>query len=223
MDKEVSTVESRKPLDKGTMWGLILIVFGGLLLLQTFGIFRFVWDAFWGLAFMAGAAAFGVVFINDRRQWWALFPAAFLGYIGLIIELNAFVPWFHFGGSLFLAAIGLAFIAVYINRRDQVWPLIPGGALLTLATVAGIDEAGRLLRWVDDGAVFFWGLAATFAVVYVLAPNRRAYSWSLIVAAGCFGIGMLAAGGLVMKLVLPIALIAVGAYMLRDRFNSHNS
>jgi hypothetical protein len=207
-------VEAKKPLDKGMLWGIILIGFGALMLLQTMGIVGFVWRGIVSLGFLAGGAAFGAVYVADRRHWWSLFPAFALAAIGLLIGADIFFPWFRFGGSLFLGAIGLAFLLVWAGRQDQVWPVIPGGTLLTLAAVAGVHE---IFPRFPDGSLFFLGLATTFAAVYAFAPDRRQYSWSLIVAAALFGIGLLTLGGLILKIVFPLGLILIGVYMLNGK------
>jgi hypothetical protein len=207
-------MESGKPLDKGTMWGIILIGFGALMLLQTMGIVSFLWRGIVALGFIAGGAAFGAVFVGDRRHWWSLFPAFALAAIGLLIGAETFFPWFHFGGTLFLGALGCAFLVVWANQPHQVWPIIPGGVLLTLAAVAGAHE---LVPWFSDGSLFFFGLAVTFAAVWAVAPERNRYSWALIVAAALTGVGLLALGGFVLKLFLPVGLILAGLYALTKR------
>lgn len=208
-------MESRKPLDKGTVIGLVLVGLGALFLLNTMGIFDFMWDFTIGLAFLGGGAIFLAVFANDRRQWWALFPSFGLGFIGLMILLDRLLPGFDdIGGSLFLGGLGAAFLAVYANKRSEVWPLIPGGVLMTLAVVAGLDQ---IFPRFDGGTVFFLGLGLTFSTVYALAPNRSKHGWALIVAAIMFGIAFLTVVGTLFKFAFPLILIGLGVFMLRDR------
>lgn len=207
-------METRKPLDKGTVIGLVLVGLGALFMLQTLGIFRFMWDLTISIAFLGGAAVFLAVYANDRRQWWALFPGFGLGFVGLMILLDEFLPRFDMGGPLFLGGLGAVFLAVYANRRDQVWPLIPGGVLLTLATVAGLDQ---LFPRMDTGGVFFLGLGLTFSMVYAFARDRARHGWALIVAAVMFGIAFLTVVGSLFKFAFPLILIGIGVFMLRDR------
>jgi hypothetical protein len=55
------------------------------------------------------------------------------------------------GRALFLAALSLAFWAVYLTRREQWWAIIPGGALATLALVAALDT---IKLPIDTGGIF---------------------------------------------------------------------
>ena len=43
---------------------------------------------------------------------------------------------------MFLGTIGLSFWVIYLTRRDFWWAVIPGGALMTLALVAGARAHG---------------------------------------------------------------------------------
>ncbi|HYG57300.1 MAG TPA: hypothetical protein VD902_04475 [Symbiobacteriaceae bacterium] len=215
-------METKKPLEKGTVIGLVLVGIGALLMLQTVGIFRFMWDITIAIGFLAGAVIFLAVFANDRKQWWALFPGFGMGFIGLMILLDNFFPRLDIGGPLFLGGLGAAFLAVYANRRDQIWPIIPGGVLLTLASVAAYDEL--FPRWDGGAAIFFLGLGLTFTMVYYLAANRQRHGWALIVAAVMFGIACLTMiGSLASNILFPLVLIGLGVFMLRDRiFTSGN-
>lgn len=210
-------MDAKKPIDKGTLIGGLLVVFGGLLMLQTFGIIGSALDLTFSLAFLAGAGVFLYVFLHDRRHWWALFPAAALGFIGLSIGGDIFFPGFDIGGPLFLGGMGLAFLVVYASNPQHLWAIIPGGALVTLGTVAAVDQF-RFLRWINGGTIFFLGLALTFALLYFAAPaeNRNRWSWSLIVAAVLAAIGFMTVGFL-WKLAFPIALIAIGVFLMKDR------
>lgn len=210
-------VDVKKPLDKGTLIGGLLVVFGGLLMLQTLGVIGSMIQLTFSLAFLAGGGIFLYVFLNDRRHWWALFPAAALGFIGLGIFSDIFFPGLDIGGPLFLGGLGLAFLVVYAMNPQHLWAIIPGGALLTLAAVAGVNEF-RFLRWINDGTVFFAGMALTFASLYFVAPadTRSRWSWSLIVAAVLAAIAFMTVP-FFWKLAFPVVLIIIGAYLIKDR------
>ncbi|HLN63708.1 MAG TPA: hypothetical protein VK464_19475 [Symbiobacteriaceae bacterium] len=210
-------MDVKKPLDKGTLIGGLLVVFGGLLMLQTLGIIGSMVQLTFSLAFLAGGGIFLYVFLNDQRHWWALFPAAALGFIGLGIFSDVFFPGLDIGGPLFLGGLGLAFLVIYATHPQHLWAIIPGGALLTLATVAGVNEF-HFLRWINDGTVFFLGLALTFALLYFAAPaeTRSRWSWSLIVAAVLAAIGIMTVGFL-WKMAFPIILIVIGVFLIKER------
>ena len=123
------------------------------------------------------------------------------------------------GGPLFLGGIAVGFLILYIMKRQNWWALIPGGVMLTLAVVAGLS-ATAVGPYI--GAVFFVGLALTFASVYILPNPSGRMSWALIVA------GILFANGLLIILATepvvgrywPVVLILVGAYLLFRRLQT---
>jgi hypothetical protein len=211
-------MDHRNPVDGSTIWGILLVCIGALFLLQTLDILHFAWQMTVALGFLIGAALFGAVFARDRRQWWALFPAFALGFIGLMIGLDELAPGFRLGGSLFLGGLGLAFAAVYAaNDRRHFWPIIPAGVLFTLATVAGINQ---FLPMIDSGWMFFGGLALTFAFVW--HETNHAQQWALIVALACGALAALVLIGSLMKFFFPLALVAVGVYLLMRQSRTPN-
>lgn len=203
-------MDTRNPVDRGTIWGILLVSVGALFLLQTMEMIHFAWQVTIGLGFLLGAAVFSAVFARDRRQWWAVFPAFALGFIGIMILLDQMTLGFRLGGSLFLGGLGLAFTAVYTaTDRRHFWPIIPAGVLFTLAIVAGLDS---ILPWIDTGWVFFGGLAATFGFVWW--ETRQQQQWALIVALICAGLASLILIGSLMRFLFPLALVAVGVFLL---------
>jgi len=111
---------------------------------------------------------------------------------------------------LFLGCIGLAFWLVYLRRQDYWWAIIPGGVLLTLAAVAGLDN---ILDWSE--VIFFLGLAGTFALVGIL-PKQQDTRWAFIPAAvlAVLGVALFDPFKSVMIMIWPVALIALGVYIL---------
>jgi hypothetical protein len=167
-------------------FGVLLILVGVLFLLQQ--IFSIPFGGlFFALLFAVGGAAFLYVLIRDRSKWWAAIPGLVLLGLGALIASSTLFPEFgnRFGGSLFLAFIGLAFLVVYLLRTDQWWPIIPAGVLFTLALVAVPWGAGDLA-----GAIFFLGVGATFAVLG-LHPMGKKEKWPWIPAGICFGLSVL--------------------------------
>lgn len=207
-------METRR-IDKNLLIGVLLVAFGALFLMDQFGVIHFLRDTIIGLMFLGGAAAFLTVFANDRRQWWSLFPAAGLGFVGLAILMP---NGGNIMGTILFLLLGGAFMAVHATRPDQVWPIIPGGVLLTLALVTFVETISFNLF--DGGAIFFFGLAATFVAVWYRALDRRHYSWALIVAAVLAAIGALVLIGSMMgmffKFGIPIAMILIGVYALTE-------
>ncbi len=200
-----------KRLSANAIWGIILIGLGVLYLLQNFGYLKGPLNMIWPVLFAAAGIGFLAVYMVNRANWWALIPGftllglAVLVVLGLTSDRLAEV-W---GGPVFLGAIGLSFWAVYAARRENWWAIIPGGTLVTLAVVAGVDAGPSRL---NTGAVFFIGLAITFALVYVLGRM----SWTLYPAAALALMGIFIGVGLenLTNYIWPIALIGGGALLV---------
>lgn len=188
--------------DRNVRLGLLLMVVGVAALLGNLGLFTGL-GGILGLILFGGASAL-VLSLYRRRseQMWTL-PVGF-GLAGLALAtLDA--AW---GGGAFLAGIGLGFVAVYVEQRSSWWALIPGGVLITLGIVAVVDETGR---GADGGALFFLGLAATFGLLYLLPDVRQRWAIYPALAAVALAVVTLSTAD---GWILPIALIALGAYLL---------
>lgn len=204
-------------IDARFIFGLLLIGGGVIYLLQNLGLIT--WGPLvWAIAFAVGGLAFLSVFARDRLMWWALIPGlTLLGLAGLLtLQQIAPAQAESWGGSLFLGAIGLAFLIVYAANRQFWWAIIPGGVLLTLAVVAGVDRFAEL----QTGGVFFLGLGATFALV-ALAPNPQGpMRWAFIPAAVLAVMGLLLLVGFITAInyLWPAALILAGLFLLARAF-----
>ena len=151
---------------------------GLLLLLERFGLSEPLRLVLW--AALAGGA--GTVFILIRMSspahWWASIPGSvFLG-IALVLLLQTLAPratatW---SGMVFLGVMALGFWSIFLSNRAYWWAMIPGGVLGTLALIAGSTE-NIDSNWL--GALFFAGFAATFGLVYLLAPAEQPRRWAL--------------------------------------------
>lgn len=206
-------METRR-LDKGMLIGVLLVGFGALFLLQQFGFFSFMVKTLWGLGFIGGGAVFLSLFLNDKRQWWALFPAAALACTGLSIIL----PGGGMIGALWLGGLGAAFLMIHVAYRNWVWPIIPGGVLLSIAALVAFETL--TFHWFNGASIMFFGWAATFVAVWYQSTDRHYYSWALIVAAvlGFVGVIILTASVMatMFKIVVPVGLILLGVYSLTD-------
>ena len=206
-----------KPFRLRLMAGISLLLLGGLLLLQSFGIIP-EGDWFWSIPFILAGIGFLTVFLNQKSNWWAVIPGVVLLDLGLIIVLGVFFPKFSniYSGAIFLGGIGLSFVLVYLMQKRNWWAVIPAGVLITLAVVTLVSEWG----FFDAGAVFFLGLAATFALLAILptGPVRMKWPWypagALLVLGAVISIGAESMLGLLWAVVL----ILVGGYLLLRSF-----
>jgi hypothetical protein len=197
-----------KRFDPRIIFGILLILGGGLLLLETLGFLKNVGDIFWGLVFLAGGAAF--LTLISSSGWWGLFPGFVFAGIGIIILLPDKLE--DLGGAIFLSFVGLAFWIVYLTERShRWWAVLPAGVLTTLAAVTLVSE------YIEDGyatgGIFFLGLGVTFLLVALLADMSWAY-WPAGVL-GVMGLFLFIPAQLgFMTYVVAFAFIAVGGFMV---------
>lgn len=159
------------------VWGAILIVLGGLGILQHFLPYAFRNDpAFWALAFGgASIVFFAVYFISGIRNWGWLFPAmifAALSGIMVLVFQGIDTPII---ASLILGAIGLPFVAGYVIEKGKAWGLlIPAWILCMLAVLIGLED-------VVSGDLVGTGVLAAIGMpfLFVFIRNRTQW-WALI-------------------------------------------
>lgn len=199
-----------------TIFGVGLILLGGLMLLERFGLFHGAAGLFWGVALLMGAVYFLYDFVRSPRlHWWAVIPGmTFLGMAGSAVIPRVFSG---LGGGIFLGALGLAFIIVYLTDHARWWGLIPGGVLLTLAVIASLGRSNL----VNSGSLFFVGLGLTFLLVALLPNPFGKMEWAYIPAVVLVLLGALlgsqATAGLA-AYVWPVSLIIIGVVVLARFF-----
>lgn len=192
--------------DRRTQLGVALVALGVLALLSNVGLFA-------GLSRVIGMVLFGAagvlvigMYRRDPGRLWTL-PVGFalLGLAVATLEL----PW---SGGAFLGAIGLGFLSIWLLDPDRKrwWALIPAGVLLTLGVVATIDQMTRASSD-TSGTVFFLGLAATFAALYLLPSVQQRWAIWPALALGVIAILTMSFSG---GWVAPLVLIALGAWLL---------
>jgi hypothetical protein len=206
-----------KRMDARLIIGLLLIAGGIFYLLDNLGLVT--WGGLvWAAAALIGGVAFLTIVARDRAMWWALIPGISLLGLAGTIGLGELAPALgdRWGGSLFLGAIGLSFWVVYAFGRANWWALIPGGVLLTLAVVAGLDQFGGI----ETGGVFFLGLGLTFLLVGVVPTAQGPMRWAFIPGGILLLMGLLLGVGFeaAINYIWPVALIAGGLLLLLRGF-----
>ena len=77
-------------------------------------------------------------------------------------------PFFSdIGGAVFLASIGASFIAIFFTNREKWWAIIPGGALLSLASMVLVSQTG--IGFLNPVDVLFIGLGLTFGLLGLMS------------------------------------------------------
>jgi len=211
-----------KRFDVRTIGAILLIVAGALLLLQNFGVLGIVVALVWALLFAAGGLVFLYLFLTERtRYWWAVIPGFGLLGLAALIVLDELFPRIggDLGGMIFLGAFGLAFWAIYFQKREHWWAIIPGGALLTLAVIAALSS---VFEGAETGGILFVGLGLTFGVLYFLPTPHGRMKWAIFPAAVLLVMGLLITVAVLgaFQFLGAAALILIGLYLLFRMFRS---
>jgi len=159
---------------RGVIWGGLLILLGGLLLMDQFtDLTDWVWVA--ALVF-SGLVALGV-YLSDRSEGWLLLTAYILLVIaGLITLITLNLLPDELVAVYVLLAVALPFLGVFLRDRSQWWALIPAYVLLAVALMNWLMEAGILSDLLVPGYIMF-AIAIPFFVVYGF--NTKQW-WALI-------------------------------------------
>ena len=194
--------------------GIVLILAGLLAILQAFDILPgSAWDIVWAGLFLVGSAIFLYTFLQNRNQWWALIPGFTLLGLSIIIVISfAFPSISYLSGFIFLGAIGLSFLLIYLRDRAFWWALIPAGTLITLGVVSIVD---RFFQDDISGSVFFGGMGLTFIMLYIL-PTKDNLSWALIPGLVLIGLGAVVSLSVntISNMIFPAIIIAAGIIIL---------
>lgn len=152
---------------------------------------------------------------NERRPYARPLWGGLLIVVGaaLLVQTTGLVPiwaatWF---GATFLAAIGLGFLTVYLQRPTRWWPIIPAGVALTLAVVTA---AGPFVPGPVSGAVFLLGLAVTFGAVALVPTAGAPRTWAWIPAGVLTVLAAITLGAAEAAVFWPLILIAAGVYFV---------
>jgi hypothetical protein len=203
--------------DRSEWWPLIpsyiLVAIAGLLAVVAWDLL--VDNALATYVLLAIALPFVVVYLRDRKQWWALIPAYVMVVIAFIVfvEEAGVLPDYLVGTGV-LVAIGLPFLAVYLRDRSNWWALIPAYAMISISVIIPLSELN--IEEMLIPAYVMFAIALPFLFVYM---RDRSNWWALIPG------GIMAAIGAVMLLsvqlmeyLLPVAIILVGVWILGRSF-----
>jgi len=209
-----------KKVSDRLVWGLALILLGGLLLVRNLtGSWQGMDELLFGGLFAAAGLGFMATHLaRPKERWWAVIPGCTLLGLGALLFLSSLGGNLDdsIGAPVFLAAISLSFLLIFMREPTRWWALIPGGVIASTAATALVEG----LHWpVDGGAVMMFGLAATFGLLSLVNTPKGRMRWPLIPAGVLAAIGVLILseslhlGGM----LWPIALVLVGVvFVLRS-------
>ena len=202
-----------KLLTSKMFWGLMLVIGGLILLLEQLDIIEGS-EIFWMVVSAIAALLFLLALVTNRDAWWAAIPGIGLLAVALSLGLDAFTSVSgEIIGAIIMGGIGLSFLIVYLIQRVHWWAIIPGGVLITLAIVAGMEggDPGPV-----SGAIFFAGLGLTFALVAVLPNKFGRMTWAWIPGGILLLLAVLIFAGIesIFNYIWPVVLIIVGLFFL---------
>lgn len=161
------------------IWGIVLILAGGLILVQNLGWIGEIPPSTWAMIFGFFSLLFFVTyFAGGRNEWGWLFPAfIFAGVATTIALVNAGADEAYLGAPV-LAGIGLPFLAAYlVDRRGNRWALIPAFGLLVISLIPLLTlQASENMV----GAFFLFAIAVPFWVIFLYRPGK----WWAVIPAG---------------------------------------
>ena len=162
--------------------------------------------------FLVMAVIFLLVYLNRKKSW-----ALLVAYIMLIFSFLPLLDTLaesEFVGIVLFIGIGLPFLYLYLKTPERWWPIIPAGIMLSLAvTMAVILLTGVRDVNFDSGsatALLIAGSALTFGVQAL----RNLTRWGLVLAVIFAVVGASSLFVENTNLVGPLALIAVGVFVL---------
>jgi hypothetical protein len=210
-----------KKFDLRILWGGLLILVGGLFFMQELDLVPNVWGFIWSLLFGIAGCVFLYAFWLDRTHWWPLIPGLGLLSLGVLLAIDEFLPGVSWTGAIFLGGIGVSFWLIYLTNREQWWAVIPGGVLLTLSLVAGLDP---ILSGDAGGGIFMLGLGFTFCLVGLIPTPQGKMRWAFIPAVVLLLIGTFLISSLLplWNVIWPVALIILGVYFILRNFLSRS-
>ncbi len=212
--------------------GLVLVLMGGLFLLQNIGWLPEIGLQIWSGIFLGAGLVFLIMFlVTGMRQWGWLFPASIMAGLAAVILITET----RFGGArsgelagaTFMASVSLPFWLVFLfDMQKNRWALIPGWvtAVLTGIILMANQVQGEIL-----GAAVLLSVALPFLVVYLLDKQR---TWALIPAGILFALGLISFLAGVFEIAnlderfiaamsyLVLALPFVVLWTMRDRLRS---
>jgi len=197
---------------KSNWWALIPAGAMAFLTLVLFAAERMAGEWIGSGLFFILAATFFLVYLSRRAKWAAI--VAYVLFILGFMPLMALTSRPELSGVIFLFAIGLPFLYVYLKYPERWWALFPAGILLTLGVVTAVVLIPGIPNEEYDNrignALFYAGGAATFAVAWLRHHKR----WAMVVTvlAAIMAVATALFGEIQQS--WPIVIILVGAYLL---------
>ncbi|MDH5507542.1 MAG: hypothetical protein OEZ02_10005 [Anaerolineae bacterium] len=160
--------------------GTLLIISGGLLLLQKFNYLQGNFgNIFLALSFGFTGYIFFRFYITHRSQWWSMLISLIMFSLAITNILSLIQPdlsnLYNLSVSYFV--VGLGFLLIYISNRLHWWAVIPSGLLFTLGAISLVENSPP--PGIETGGVLFLGLGITFLLLSFLPTPYGRVRWAL--------------------------------------------
>lgn len=170
--------------------GLVLILIGGVSLLDNFRLFTFEPELFFGVLFIVGGYLFWGKYREEELARF-LVLAGVLGYLGCVMLLSL-VPGLDgsWEGVLFFVTVAAVSCKAYINDKSKWGLALLTGIALTLGGVVALETNW----WLDGeftGGAFFMGLAMTFGYLFTTRNEDNGLDWARLPAVILAALSML--------------------------------
>ncbi|MFZ5515684.1 MAG: LiaI-LiaF-like domain-containing protein [Candidatus Zhuqueibacterota bacterium] len=134
---------------KKSIWpGVLLVVFGAILLVNRLTPYHFGWSEIYPLVLLG----FGVVLLSSvfaKKDKGAVFPGTILFLLGLFFFLRNFdiIDYYHISDvwPIFFIIFGLGFIAIFITKPSDWGVLIPAAIFLFLGAMFWLNIRTELI------------------------------------------------------------------------------
>jgi len=113
------------------LFGIFLLLAGGLLILANFGIIEIAWDNIWPLFVLIAGLFFELSYFVSRKDAGLLVPGGILITYGLLFSVNVIYGWYLIDNlwPIFPLGVAIGLFQLYLFGGRDKGLLIPVGIL----------------------------------------------------------------------------------------------
>ena len=165
--------EEKKSVSQSWVIGLILIIFGAVLLITRLGLFNFGWFELYPLLSIALGLLFLVLCIT-RRESGIVFPAVLFLSLGIYFFLRNynFIRFYYPEDvwPVIFVALGLSFLALFITTPKDWGVMIPGSLFLFFGITLLIAKMGSYWWW-HELVANYWALVLVIIGLSIIVSS----------------------------------------------------